>query len=50
MQVGAAFGTATIVSLTALAPGIEGYRFGFVGCTALLAVVAAMVLVAVRDR
>ena len=50
MQVGAAFGTATIVSLTALAPGIDGYRFGFVGCAALLAAVAVMVLAAVRDR
>ena len=50
MQVGAAFGTATIVSLTALAPGIDGYRLGFIGCAALLAVVAVMVLAAVRDR
>jgi len=50
MQVGAAFGTATIVSLTALAPGIDGYRFGFIGCAALLVVSAVMVLVAVRDR
>lgn len=50
MQVGAAFGTATIVSLTALAPGIDGYRFGFIGCTALLAIVAVMVFARVRDR
>ena len=50
MQVGAAFGTATIVSLTALAPGIDGYRFGFIGCAVLLAAVAAMVLISVRDR
>jgi EmrB/QacA subfamily drug resistance transporter len=50
MQVGAAFGTATIVSLTAFAPGIEGYRLGFVGCAALLAVVAVVVIVGVRDR
>lgn len=49
MQVGAAFGTATIVSLTALAPGIEGYRLGFAGCAALLAVVASVVALAVRD-
>ena len=50
MQVGAAFGTAAIVSLTALAPGIEGYRLGFAGCAALLAVVAVMVFAAIRDR
>lgn len=50
MQVGAAFGTAAIVSLTALAPGIDGYRLGFVGCAALLAVVAAVIVAAVRDR
>jgi MFS family permease len=50
MQVGAAFGTAAIVSLTALAPGIEGYRLGFVGCAALLAIVAVMVFAAIRDR
>ena len=50
MQVGAAFGTASIVSLTALAPGIDGYRLGFIGCAALLAVVATMVLVSIRDR
>ena len=49
MQVGAAFGTAAIVSLTALAPGIDGYRLGFAGCAALLAVVAVMVLAGVRD-
>ena len=50
MQVGASFGTAAIVSLTALAPGIEGYRLGFVGCAGLLAVVAAVIVTAVRDR
>ena len=50
MQVGAAFGTATIVSLTALAPGIDGYRLGFVGGAVLLAAVAVMVVVSVRDR
>lgn len=50
MQVGAAFGTATIVSLTALAPGMDGYRFGFIGCATLLAVVTIMVLTSVRDR
>ncbi|MBQ9004607.1 MAG: MFS transporter [Eggerthellaceae bacterium] len=50
MQVGAAFGTATIVSLTALAPGIEGYRLGFAGCAVLLAVVTAMVFAAIRGR
>lgn len=50
MQVGAAFGTATIVSLTALAPGIEGHRLGFVGCAALLAVVAIMVFAAIRNQ
>ena len=50
MQVGAAFGTATIVSLTALAPGIDGHRLGFIGCAALLAVVAAVVLGRVRDE
>ena len=49
MQVGASFGTAAIVSLTAYAPGIEGYRLGFVGCAALLAVVAVVVLASVRD-
>ncbi len=48
--IGAAFGTTSIVSLTALAPGIDGYRLGFIGCAALLAVVAAMVLVSIRDR
>lgn len=50
MQVGAAFGTATIVSLTALAPGIDGHRFGFVGCAALLGAAAVVVLATVRDR
>lgn len=50
MQVGASFGTATIVSLTVLAPGIDGYRLGFIGCAALLAVVVLVVLSAVRDR
>lgn len=50
MQVGASLGTAVIVSLTALAPGIEGYRLGFVGCAALLAVVAMVVVVGVRDH
>lgn len=50
MQVGAAFGTATIVSLTALAPGIDGYRFGFIGCAVLLGAVAVMVLTSIRDR
>ena len=32
------------------APGIDGYRFGFIGCAALLAADAVMVLAAVRDR
>lgn len=50
MQVGASFGTATIVSLTALAPGMEGYRLGFAGCTVLLAVVTVMTFMRVRDR
>lgn len=50
MQVGASFGTAIIVSLTALAPGIDGHRIGFAGCAALLAVVAVMALVSVRDQ
>lgn len=50
MQVGAAFGTATVVSLTALAPGVEGYRVGFIGCAALLGAAAVMVLTSIRDR
>ena len=50
LAVGAAFGTATIVSLTVLAPGIDGYRFGFIGCAVLLAIVAIMVLTTIRDR
>jgi len=50
MQVGAAFGTATVVSLTALAPGIEGYRVGFIGCAVLLGAAAVMVLTSIRDR
>ena len=50
MQVGAAFGTAAIVSLTALAPGIDGYRMGFIGCAVLLAAVMIVVVIGVRDR
>ena len=50
MQVGASLGTATIVSLTALAPGIDGYRLGFVGCATLLGVAAVMVVTSIRDR
>ncbi|MBQ9001145.1 MAG: MFS transporter, partial [Eggerthellaceae bacterium] len=50
MQVGAAFGTATIVSITALAPGIDGYRLGFIGCAALLAAAAALVFIGIKDR
>ena len=36
--------------LTALAPGIEGYRVGFIGCAVLLGAAAVMVLTSIRDR
>lgn len=46
----AAEGGKAIVSLTALAPGIDGYRLGFIGCVVLLAAVAVMVLTCVRGQ
>ena len=61
MQVGASFGTAAIVSLTALGPlfasgsdsaaaALAGYHVAFVGTAALLAVVALVIVVGVRDK
>ncbi len=61
MQVGASFGTAAIVSLTALGPlfasgsdsaaaALAGYHVAFVGTAVLLAVVALVIVVGVRDK
>ena len=61
MQVGASFGTAAIVSLTAFgplaAPGASaavqtfwGYRIAFAGTAVLLAVVAVVVFTRIHDR
>lgn len=60
-QVGASFGTALIVSLTALgsvvypqATGVElvsaGYHIGFIGAAALIACVLVVVVIFARDR
>ena len=61
MQVGASFGTAAIVSLTAFGPALSsaygladatlvGYQVAFAGCAALLAIVAAIVVIAIREN
>jgi len=62
MQVGASFGTAAIVSLTAFGPLIAGagadaaavmsagYHVAFIGTAALLAVVALVIAIGVRDK
>ena len=61
MQVGASFGTAAIVSLTALGPlfaaeadaaaaVLAGYHAAFIGTAVLLAVVALVIVVGVRDK
>ncbi len=62
MQVGAAFGTAALVSLTAFGPAIAGagadpaatvlagYHAAFIGTAAVLGVVALIVFASVRDR
>ena len=61
MQVGASFGTAAIVSLTALGPlaapaadaagqMLAGYQLAFWGCTAFLAIVGIIVLTIMRDK
>ena len=61
MQVGASFGTAAIVSLTAFGPlfatssdaaaaTLAGYHVAFIGTAALLAVVALVIIVGVRDK
>lgn len=62
MQVGASFGTAAIVSLTAFGPlfagpaadaataMLAGYHAAFIGTAVLLAVVAVVILVGVRDK
>jgi threonyl-tRNA synthetase len=62
MQVGASFGTAAIVSLTAFGPLIappgadaaaltlSSYHAAFIGVAALFVVVLALVLVAIRDK
>ncbi len=62
MQVGASFGTAAIVSLTALGPmlagktasaavaTLTGYHAAFVGTAVLLGVVALVIVVGVRDK
>ncbi|HAM15186.1 MAG TPA: multidrug transporter, partial [Eggerthellaceae bacterium] len=61
MQVGAAFGTAALVSLTAFGPAIAGagadpaatvlagYHAAFIGTAAVLGVVALIVFASVRD-
>lgn len=38
------------IHTTALAPGIDGYRVGFIGCAVLLGAAAVMVLTSIRDR
>lgn len=62
MQVGASFGTAAIVSLTAFGPLIAGtgadavavtsagYHVAFIGTAVLLAVVALVIAIGVRDK
>ena len=61
MQVGASFGTASIVSLTAfgslVAPEgnaqlatLAGYQIAFAGCAVMLGIVSLVVFVAIRDR
>ena len=61
MQVGASFGTAAIVSLTAFGPlfagasgaaaaTLAGYHVAFIGTAVLLAVVAAVIVVGVRNK
>jgi len=62
MQVGASFGTAAIVSLTAFGPLIAGtgadavavtsagYHVAFIGTAVLLAVVALVIAVGVRNK
>lgn len=62
MQVGASFGTAAIVSLTAFGPLVAGagadavavtsagYHVAFIGTAALLAVVALVIAIGVRDK
>jgi len=61
MQVGASFGTAAIVSLTAFGPmfatssdaaaaTLAGYHVAFIGTAVLLAVVALVIIVGVRDK
>ena len=62
MQVGASFGTAAIVSLTAFGPllageggdaaaaVLAGYHASFIGAAVLLAVVALVIAVGIRDK
>ena len=61
MQVGASFGTAALVSLTAFGPlvagssdaaaaTLAGYHVAFIGTAVLLGVVALVLFVAVRDK
>jgi len=61
MQVGASFGTAAIVSLTAFGPmfasssdaaavTFAGYHVAFIGTAVLLAVVALVIIFGVRDK
>ena len=61
MQVGASFGTAALVSLTAFGPlvvgasdgaaaTLAGYHVAFIGTAVLLGVVALVILVGVRDK
>ena len=61
MQVGASFGTAAIVSLTAFGPlfatssdaaaaTLAGYHVAFIGTAVLLEVVALVIIVGVRDK
>ena len=61
MQVGASFGTAAIVSLTAFGPAfapagdaalatLVGYQIAFAGCAVMLAIVTLVVLVGIRNR
>ena len=61
MQVGASFGTAAIVSLTAFGPyfaaggdaaaaTLAGYHVAFIGAAVLLAVVALVIALGIRDK
>jgi len=61
MQVGASFGTAAIVSLTAFGPlfavggdaaaaTLLGYHVSFIGAAALLGVVSLVIVLGIRDR